>query len=123
MDRQPPHVPLLAKSANCNERLDSGVPEQPDKPDKKITATFIVITKPYPPAGDTKHKGWNAHQKLAVASKEAIKETGQTGELTGWVLTKGNTTLSFESTFEDAGIKDGDKLHLNPKKGTGGTRA
>jgi hypothetical protein len=91
--------------------------------DKRIAATFIVITKPYPPAGDTKHKGWNSNQKLGVAAKEAIRETGQTGELTEWKLTQNGAALSFETTFEEAGIKDKDTLHLNPRKGTGGRRA
>ena len=97
------------------------MPQNTPSEDKKIQATFIVTTKPYPPPGDSKHKGWPSNQKLSVASKEAIKETGNTGELTDWVLTKAGSALSFDATFVDAGIKDGDKLHLNPKKGTGGT--
>lgn len=86
-------------------------PTPPDSP--KVSITIVVVTKPFSDSYPPK-------QKLKVAAEEAIRETGQSGDLSTWVLTFDSRKLDFEKTFEEEKIPDGATLHLNPKKGTGG---
>lgn len=87
----------------------------PDPPHETptLSITIVVVTKKhedtYPPK-----------QKLRIAAEEAIRKTGQSGDLSTWVLTFNARNLDYEKTFEEEGIPDLAALHLNPKKGTGG---
>ena len=88
-------------------------PEQGDKKGKKVTLTISTLS------GDYTHD-FPEHQKFQVV----IAQTIDALELEGdgpWILEKDGIELSHEQTIEQAGLKDGDVLTLNPQEGGGGS--
>lgn len=64
----------------------------------------------------------NVHQTVEHLAEEALRESGHEGQpLADWELKDaGGVIIPFATKVEDAGIKEGTKVYLNPKVGTGG---
>lgn len=86
----------------------------PDKPDKKITLTVSTLSGDYTDE-------FRPRQKLKVVVEKAIKEIPLEGP-GPWILEHEGTELSQDQTIEEAGLKDGAVLTLNPQEGGGGSR-
>jgi hypothetical protein len=86
----------------------------PDKFDKKITLTVSTLSGDY--TDDFPRK-----QKLQVVVHKAIMEIHLEGP-GPWILEHDGTELPQDQTIENAGLKDGAVLTLNPQEGGGGSR-
>jgi predicted RNase H-like nuclease (RuvC/YqgF family) len=81
--------------------------------DKKVTLTISTLS------GDYTHDV-PEHQKLAAAVDQAIDKLELKGE-GPWILEQDGVELNQELTIEQAELKDGDVLTLNPQEGGGGS--
>lgn len=86
----------------------------PDNPNK---INVIVVV-----SGIDQPESVNIHQTVEHLAKEALKDSGHEGQpLADWELKDaGGVIIPFATKLEDAGIKEGSKVYLNPKVGTGG---
>jgi hypothetical protein len=87
--------------------------EREQKPDKKVTLTISTLSGDYT-------DDFPEHQKLKVVIERTIEKLGLQGE-GPWILEKDDAPLDPEQTIEQAGLKDGDVLTLNPAEGGGGS--
>jgi predicted RNase H-like nuclease (RuvC/YqgF family) len=81
--------------------------------DKKVDLTISTLS------GDYTH-AFPEHQKLRVVIEQTIDKLELTGD-GPWILEHNGVELSHEQTIEEAGLKDGDVLTLNPQEGGGGS--
>jgi ribosomal silencing factor RsfS len=88
----------------------------PDNPNK---INVIVVV-----SGIDQPEAVNIHRDVEHLAKEALKDSGHEGQpLADWELKDaGGVIIPFATKIEDAGIKEGSKVYLNPKVGTGGCR-
>jgi hypothetical protein len=93
--------------------MEQQTTEQGEKKDKKVTLTISTLS------GDYTHD-FPEHQKLQVVIKQTIEKLELTGD-GPWILEHNGVELSPEQTIEQAGLKDGDVLTLNPQEGGGGS--
>jgi hypothetical protein len=84
-----------------------------DAAQHKITLTVSSLS------GDYTH-AFPESTKLEHVVKEAIREIPLTGE-GPWILEFDGKELNQEQTIEQAELKDGDVLTLNPEEGGGGS--
>jgi predicted RNase H-like nuclease (RuvC/YqgF family) len=81
--------------------------------EKKVELTISTLN------GDYSHE-FQSHQKLQVVVTQTIKKLELVGE-GPWLLEKNGVELDQELTVEEAGLKSGDVLTLNPQEGGGGS--
>jgi hypothetical protein len=98
--------------AMSQEVADKSKPDPPK--DKKVTLTISSL------GGDWTHD-FPLHQKLSVVVEQAINKLELTGD-GPWILDHNGVELNQEQTIEEAGLKDGDVLTLNPQEGGGGSQ-
>jgi predicted RNase H-like nuclease (RuvC/YqgF family) len=84
-----------------------------DKHDKKVTLTISTLS------GDFTHD-FKPDEELKAVVEKTIKKLKLAGE-GPWILEHNGETLNQEQTIEQAGLKDGDVLTLNPQEGGGGS--
>lgn len=87
--------------------------EHQGRQEKKVTLTISTLS------GDYTHD-FPEHQKLAVVIEQTVRELKLKGD-GPWILEKDDVELNPELTIEQAGLKDGDVLTLNPEEGGGGS--
>ncbi len=87
--------------------------DQEQGKEKKVTLTISTLS------GDYTHP-FPEHQKLAVLIEQTVEKLNLMGE-GPWILEKDDAPLDPELTIEQAGLKDGDVLTLNPEEGGGGS--
>lgn len=81
--------------------------------DKKVTLIISTLS------GDYTHD-FPEHQKLQVVIQQTIDALQLQGS-GPWILEKDGVELDPGQTIEEAGLKDGDVLTLNPQEGGGGS--
>lgn len=83
--------------------------------DKKIVLTVVV-------GGTPTKVETNLNATLRSVAEKAINETHQAvKDLSRWEMTsEGGVVLTFDSKVGDAGLKDGDTVHLNLRTGVTG---
>ena len=95
-----------------NAQADNHGHDEHDKKDKKVTLTISTLSGDY-----------NHDFKPDTQLKEVVDETIKKLKLAGegpWILEHNGHVLNQEQTIEQAGLKDGDVLTLNPQEGGGG---
>jgi hypothetical protein len=83
-------------------------------PDNKLKLTVVV-------SGEDTAIVVNPHQSVDHLVREALKESGNKGQPPeNWILRSEESEIAQDQKIEEAGIVDGMKLYLNPKRGEGG---
>lgn len=90
-------------------------PNQPTKPDNNLDLVVVV-------SGAPEAVRINVHQTLEHVVKEALRESGNSGQPPeDWELrNEGGQLLELHLTPPQAGLREGQTLFLSPKAGAGG---